>query len=400
MEVDELSHNVFYLLLRNEYKRKYDFALKKCWTICVPCTDSLREISITNEFIDDHVLKPDSESNTQFRSTDEGETHLYKIDNCVIKLINDDESNHDYKVNILSFEKGYNKEYQAYNMIIVDKPVHRKYRIIITQISQSDKLELNRNILSHKEAVNFLNELQNKKLLNISDLVFKVKSIDINQNNSMDDLKQILQKLICNYWAIIMRKQKLDIQRDARFQKLLSISLEIFVMHQIHDTLYFILGNLFNQQDLGIRTKIDHIIDASVSLDHLRVKESFPISMPNSMTELATLDSHKGPHEKLTCMKRTLDIIIAEFKGAIADMKSRNDFFNDSNDGSNTNLLNSDDLIPLLLYIIIKCRSQKLHTNLYYIENFIWSITPHDDLSYTLVIYRAALKLLEQIVHK
>jgi hypothetical protein len=64
-------------------------------------------------------------------------------------LINDNELNNNYKVKILSIEKGYNKEFQTYNIIIVDKPVHRKYKII-AQISQSNKLELNRNITSYK----------------------------------------------------------------------------------------------------------------------------------------------------------------------------------------------------------------------------------------------------------
>jgi hypothetical protein len=112
------------------------------------------------------------------------------------------------------------------------------------------------------------------------------------------------------------------------------------------------------------------------------------------------LDTHKGPFEKLMCMKRTLDIIIAEIKGAIADAKSQNDYLNDNNDESSINLLDLENLVPLLLYVIIKCRSQKLYTDLYYIENFIWSITPHDDLSYTLVTFKAALSLLKETVNK
>jgi iron-sulfur cluster repair protein YtfE (RIC family) len=135
-------------------------------------------------------------------------------------------------------------------------------------------------------AVDFLNELQNQELCNLNNLVAKVENIDMNQNSSIDDLKQILQKIICNYWANIMRKQRLDIQRDARFQKLLSISLEIFVMHQIHDSLYYLLSNLFDQQDSDIKNKIDHLINIGASLDHLGVIKSLAVSMPNSMVEL------------------------------------------------------------------------------------------------------------------
>lgn len=80
MEADELTYNTFYhqlrvswnrvyrntgtkslnALLRNtrhssmfqeKFRRKYEFAVSKCWTICVPCSDSLKGLTFTDAFV-------------------------------------------------------------------------------------------------------------------------------------------------------------------------------------------------------------------------------------------------------------------------------------------------------------------------------------------------------------
>ncbi|XP_014204787.1 uncharacterized protein LOC106636793 [Copidosoma floridanum] len=402
MDLDELVNNVFYLLLQNDYKKKYDHAVSKCWTICVPSGHSLREVSITKEFIDDHVLKPigrgDSKIRSRFVSTDAAESHVYEIENNTIKLINnddgDDNNNDEYRVNILSTEKGYNKEFQLYNIIIVDEPIHRKYRI--AQICQSHKFNLNRNITSYKEALEFLKELPEDKTCSLDDLVTEVEMIEINRSSSVDKLKQRLHKLYLDYWASTIRKQSLDVQRDARFQKLLSFSLEIFVMHLLHESLYSLLSFTFKEKDLALKNKICQLIKVGVTTDQLGVKKSLAIPLPAAIVELAAFASYRGPLEKLLCLKSTIDFIVAEIKGALADVESKTDLYNDE-DKASPSSLDTEDLILLLLFVIIKCRCERLYTDLYYLENFIWCVSPHDEYSYTIVTFKAALTLLNDI---
>lgn len=103
------------------------------------------------EFLsDDHILRPLPGSNAQFLSTDEKESHLYQIRNNLLKLISDDQSSDNYDVEIMSIEKGYNKEFQSYNIIIVDKPIHRKYRVFSKKLL-SEKLNLDNSITTYNE---------------------------------------------------------------------------------------------------------------------------------------------------------------------------------------------------------------------------------------------------------
>jgi hypothetical protein len=38
-------------ILQNKFRRKYEQALSRCWTICVPCSRALRGLNITEEFV-------------------------------------------------------------------------------------------------------------------------------------------------------------------------------------------------------------------------------------------------------------------------------------------------------------------------------------------------------------
>lgn len=95
---------------------------------------------------DDHVLRPvGADTSLEFETG----THAYKIENGKIKLKDEEEDAGCSKVNIMSIEKGYNKEFQPYNIIIVDKPLLSKYRANVTL--DHNKLQLNRYISSYKE---------------------------------------------------------------------------------------------------------------------------------------------------------------------------------------------------------------------------------------------------------
>ena len=248
--------------------------------------------------------------------------------------------------------------------------------------------------------MNFLQELAAQNRCSLSDLKADIKDLDLDQYGSADELRAALQELVRRHWARTMRRHSLDVQRDVRFQKLLSASLEIVIMHYLHDSIYSLLTNALDQDDLEIKEKIDQLIDVGVTADQLGAKEALAISLPSAIVELATLDARKGPQEKLFCLKTTLDLMVAEIKGALAAVETRLDV-HDENDmiGARKSILvvPTEDLIPLLLYVIVKSRPRRLITDLHYIQNFLWSVSPHDGLSYVIVTFKAAICALHDI---
>ena len=105
-------------------------------------------------YIDDHVLRP-LPARGRFASTDEAEAHhLYRIENRRVISIDegddDDDRKEGYGAKILSIEKGYNKEFQPYSIVVLDRPLRRKYRPKAA-LSGLDTLQLNRSVTSYKE---------------------------------------------------------------------------------------------------------------------------------------------------------------------------------------------------------------------------------------------------------
>lgn len=124
------------------------------------------------------------------------------------------------------------------------------------------------------------------------------------------------------------------------------------------------------------------------------------------MVELASLDSLNCPIDKLSCLRTTLDLILAELKGAIVDahsvlssehrvsylytlVKCKSNmqfifftviwcmFFSLAEDSQLPTLM-TDDLIPLLVTVIIQAKPLHMASNLYYMENFQWTLSPSD----------------------
>jgi len=58
--------------------------------------------------------------------------------------------------------------------------------------------------------------------------------------------------------------------------------------------------------------------------------------------------------------------------------------------------ITSDDLIPILVLVIAKAKCCQLHSDLYYMDNFIWDSMDkdRDDLSYCLVTFKAAVQYM------
>ncbi|XP_046624255.1 ankyrin repeat domain-containing protein 27-like [Neodiprion virginianus] len=394
MDPDEIVYNEFYHTLRNEYTRKYDLALSKCWNICVPAGNSLRGLPITDEFVDDHILKPHPEIPHHFTSIGEDNSCLYKFENTSLKLIEENEStkvNCQHKVGIVSIEKGYNKEFQVYVILVMEMPIHPKYISPNSRIE--DEVKLNCSVVSYKDARGFLDQLSDQANTQFDKLKSTLKQIDLDDFNSSEELSSMLQDLTRRYWAIIMRKQSLCLQRDARFQKLLSTSLEVFIMHFMYDKIYYLLSRALLQEDMYLNKKLSQFFDAGITPDQLGADESLAISLPAAIVELATLDAREGPLEKSLCLRSTLDLIVAEVKAAIAEVqtKTENDEITVS---SFVYTQSTDELIPLLIYVIVKSRPKRLVTDLHYIKNFLWSASPRDGLSDSLCTFEAAVGIL------
>lgn len=77
------------------------------------------------------------------------------------------------------------------------------------------------------------------------------------------------------------------------------------------------------------------------------------LSLEPALRAFSYITTAKTPFDKLLCLKDTIDQINVEASS-----------FNEA--------ISSDDLLPLLVFIIVQSNLRKLHSNFVYIENFLF----------------------------
>ncbi|VDH97887.1 ankyrin repeat domain-containing protein 27 [Mytilus galloprovincialis] len=104
---------------------------------------------------------------------------------------------------------------------------------------------------------------------------------------------------------------------------------------------------------------------------------------------MANLGGLKTPHEKLSCLKATVDHITGTIQNFIIE--------NQPPGLTDLPVITSDDLIPLLVSVIAQAKCIDLSSNMFYMEFFHWT-TPtndRDNLSYCMVTVKAAVEYMK-----
>lgn len=390
---DELVYNSFYQALQDKYRKKFELAQKKSYLICVPLTDSYPSEAVNEEFVDTHILKPSPYFKGQFISTDAAESKVVELEDGEVKSLSGFKT--DFGIKILSEERGYSGDSQPYVIIIVEKP-----------LELSCGLEENMGVSVLAQTIRKLNIenkgislAQSRKILRLccNDEVFKSLDPKIEQFNNhyvllpnfLDDV-QLKLKSICKYGSQKAAKNlKEGIAADGRVWALLTEAVESYVLGSVYGKLFTAIAQMYAEEDCQVAGKLLHLHNTGVDAEQLGAKRIFCCPLPAGVVELATLDGLCTPSEKIYCMKNTIDIITAEVKQHLQETEGL------LTPSGKLPPLVADDLIPIMLTVISQAKLLKLVSNLHYVENFLWSLSPKDELSYSLITFKAATEYVK-----
>nr|CAD7463764.1 unnamed protein product [Timema tahoe] len=205
--------------------------------------------------------------------------------------------------------------------------------------------------------------------------------------------REKMYELIKAHWGAFLGTHPVDRQRSGHFQNQLTIALENWVVNCLHEVLFPLVCAHYQLEDEHILTRAIDLASAGVTADQLGASQHFAVPLPAAVVELASLDTLTCPVDKLTCLHTVVDLIFAQIKAAIGDAHCTDDTFITEENHFPT--MTTDDLIPLLITVIIQAKPIHAASNLFYIENFQWTLSPNDAVS--LVTFKAALQELLQL---
>lgn len=383
-DIDELDINPFYHALQTSHLKYFENAQENCHLICVPVTTSLNGVSISTKLINTHILKPSPYFKGQYYTScskekvfhfDENKNELYSkgdIDCSRTKILNE--------------EIGYNKDYEPYRILIIDKPLDPN----IKPSKNNNKINIAEIVLPKQSA-----EERHKWLASFPEFQPIIRDIDTNLKKFHRNY-MVLPHFLENTSKYLMDLSEDSVKRccisttppfhsDARLLASLGFAIECYINESVYPKIFPVICEKFSKADELVLTRCAEL--ASVDNRQLSIDNKFDCDLSGAVLSLKKLDSLFTPLEKLLCIKATLDHISEGINNYTEQM---NIFRKNS---CQSVCITSDDLIPILAKVIIHSKSRHLESNIYYMDVFNWNFASKDkdNLSYCLVTLKAAV---------
>ncbi|XP_071448105.1 ankyrin repeat domain-containing protein 27-like [Hetaerina americana] len=350
---------------------------------------ALRGVDISEKFVDVHLLKSSGVRSRYSSSTDENASYKFETGDQSLKLIAAPIPVPEaYEAKILKKETTYNKEFENYSIMVVDKPLSPEFK---AKPSDEDTFMMEKDITSLDEASQFFsNFLQGESLVfSLNNSVERLIPA-LTGGVSLQEMSSLVHETIAAQWNNLLRTHSLKRQRDARFQGLLSSAIEIYVVSRLHDYIFPLMVTAFADEDKRIYTKTKEFYELQVTADQFGAPEDFAVPLPAAVVELASIDCLTSPVEKLACLSTTMDLIMAEIKGAIVDAHC---VLPSGNEPWTPPLQpRSSDLIPLVMWVLVQAKPLHLASNFFYMDTFQWTLEPSNVLSHSFVAFKTAVQ--------
>jgi hypothetical protein len=358
---EDLNENQFFQVLQSEQPELFQQATLEGWVICVPRAGSLPKYTLTDEDFYNHILIPSDElPESHFRTLTDKEV---RVCNRIITVEN--EAAKPFNINILFEETFYNDDMFKYKVLCVECPLEPK-----SSSNNPSDLGLT-NLQSLRDCIDLLwTESMGKEVMQQLDqaaIAFKESHSDL-ENESLQTQRDLVNGLYIHCVQITMKDPILK-GKTISNKHLLS-NIKIAVETYMHHGIYKILIKGITASTATEDAQINKIIRncSELQLKDLEVRCDLFDTVPAAKQELAHIDGYSTVLGKSGCIKRALAAISGE------------------------QIVCADDLLPVLVFLVIKVSLPNWIAHLTMMRNFRFCTTEHDELSFLVTSLEAAIE--------
>ncbi|CAG5124043.1 unnamed protein product, partial [Candidula unifasciata] len=280
-------------------------------------------------------------------------------------------------------------DYQQYKILILEQPFHSKFKQI--------EKKLHTHKISVRECTEFLQSFPEFKgsLENLDRNIEYFCSHYMVLADYLNDAVSRLRALSIDTLKDMQKKIKPPANNDLKLREVLAGTIESYVMNAVYRKVFVVIRQRFSKEDHLLLAKCHKL--SQVRPEEIGVRKEFSCPLPTAVVELANLGSLTTPREKLTCLKWTVDNVTECIAASLQEKRqaqiSLDGFLSDD---FYEPCITTDDLIPILVTVIARAKCCHLHSDLFYIENFVWESTDRDrdDFGYCLVSFKAAAQYM------
>lgn len=364
---ENVGQSPFFQKLVKRHPVVIEMAPEQMLIICIPRLGSYRIEKIDDEDLLGHILVPNIDLPETNFSTDHGEAILNNK-----KIIFQSKGGRNFEVNILFEEIFYTKNFSKYKVWCIDRPLlcstldANHYGNNVNNKNGTDQKSFAfsqplHHVTNLKDAVHLLwSEVQGNHLKN------SLKKIDSSINNfrkhnrRCSDLKKLRNNLLLLYNhcldILLMNRQLRDrCKLDSYLQKNLKLAVETYMVNAVYSQLFELITlNTFEENE-----KFNYAMRNLQQLDatDLNIEPRLIEFVSAMKTELLKIDSQTTCLDKVMSLRRALDITSEKYNKKC----------------NNEKVLTTDDVIPILIFAIIKSDLRYWVSNLYFLKNFCFT---------------------------
>uniref|UniRef100_A0A4W3J2K8 Ankyrin repeat domain 27 n=1 Tax=Callorhinchus milii TaxID=7868 RepID=A0A4W3J2K8_CALMI len=358
---EDISKNPFYLALQKRKPDIWNHVAELHGIVLVPCKSSLSRASLASANFESYMLEPLEENSGSYRTLNGKEV---TIKGNLVNLGAGFSS--PYAIRILFEETFYNEKEESFSILCIARPLEKNSNEIPSPVYS--------NCLKNLEDAK---EFLGRQLYKVDKYIgafrssfreLEMKSLRhhiVSTNLSLKLQLNISDKTNLIFAMIIVEFQKIVAKQEMQMA-LLKQAVEVLVVtHGV-----YLQDAAFNKTTRGLQ---------DLQLKDLGIKSEFSINIPRAKRELSQLNRCTSPQQKLICLQNVVHAIMQSPSQRV-----------------NLHSMSADDLLPVLLYLLVKTEIPNWMANLSYVKNFRFCSAVKDELGYCLTSFEAAVEYIHQ----
>lgn len=358
---ENLSANPFFKKIRQDHSDLIHLASLQNLVICVPRLGSINSNQTLDEqFLMTHVLLPNEElPGSHFSSVNNaGKVILTQSK----RILFENQVGGQIEVNILFEEVFYTKDLMRYKVWCVDRPFLAEATTSTAKNGNESAKEPDSPsdlfyVQNLNDAVQLIwSEVQSKQILRKIDT--SIANFRKNNrtfgNTDLEKLKNNTHLLYnhCVDVLLLNRRLKEKCRSDAFLLKNLKIAVEQYMINALYTHLFDAITLCTTEENEKFNKMIRYLAD--IQLSEFKLDSRLYDYIPAMKLELIKIENQTTVLDKLNCLKRAINTISEKYNKTTDTRK----------------ILTTDDVIPVLIFVIIKSGMTHWMSNLYFLKEF------------------------------
>ncbi|KAJ8897283.1 hypothetical protein PR048_002629 [Dryococelus australis] len=373
---EDLNENTFFQLLQTEHCELFEKATLEGWIICVPRSGSMPRYTLSHEDFFSHILIPSDElPESHFRTLND---KCVRVCNRLV-TVEDQDISRPYSTHILFEETFYTDDFVKYKVLCVESPLMCRFA---NGTGEGNNLF---TVQTLRECIDLLwTECASKDILEKMDAAIGIFTSTAGfEFEPLQVQKDHVSRLYTQCLKVALEDPRLKEQTSCNKRLMVNVKLavETYLHHGIYKLLIKGITACTAYEDASLNKVIRNLSD--IQLRDLDVRSDLCDTVPRAKQELSRLDGYSTALGKIGCLRRMVSAITKQ-----SGPKRTSDL-------GGGNVIAADDLLPMIVFLVIKTALPNWIAHLTFMKHFHFSVCAScqgDEYNFLITTLEAAIE--------